>query len=101
MARKRTTVRSEYDSRPRISEPADVRRPTESTHKVRSAWFQAREAWPLRESPVELLVAERTRVALEIPRAPGADAWVAVGPSNIGGRMTSVVCHPTEPERLW
>jgi photosystem II stability/assembly factor-like uncharacterized protein len=101
MARKRTTVRSEYDSRPRITEPADVRRPTESTHKVRSAWFQAREAWPLRESPVELLVEERTRVALEIPRAPGADAWVAVGPSNIGGRMTSVVCHPTEPERLW
>jgi photosystem II stability/assembly factor-like uncharacterized protein len=24
-----------------------------------------------------------------------------VGPSNIGGRMTSVVCHPADAERLW
>jgi photosystem II stability/assembly factor-like uncharacterized protein len=72
-----------------------------TTHKVRSGWFQAREAWPLRESPVELLIRERTRAALEVPPAPGAQQWEPVGPSNIGGRMTSAVCHPTEPERLW
>jgi photosystem II stability/assembly factor-like uncharacterized protein len=63
------------------------------THKRRSAWFQARESWPMREMVVEAA-----------PRTEAADVavrWVPVGPSNIGGRMTCVVCHPEDPRRLW
>jgi photosystem II stability/assembly factor-like uncharacterized protein len=68
---------------------------------VRSAWFQAREAWPRREAPVAQLTRERARAAVALPAAAGASAWVGIGPENIGGRMTSVVCHPADPDRLW
>ncbi|HWO02140.1 MAG TPA: TIR domain-containing protein [Blastocatellia bacterium] len=33
--------------------------------------------------------------------APGAWEWAGVGPTNIGGRATSLVCHPTRPDVVW
>ncbi|MEU5265808.1 hypothetical protein [Amycolatopsis sp. NPDC021455] len=69
-----------------------------TTHKARSAWFQAREAWPEREAPVELLLRARAEA---VTPAPAGEQWAPVGPSNIGGRMTCVVCHPDDPDRLW
>src|SRR5215207_8960627 len=33
--------------------------------------------------------------------APGTARWELVGPTNIGGRLTSIVCHPKFPERIW
>ena len=100
MASRKRSPAVGYDRQPR---PDESGRPTTqlSTHKVRSGWFQAREAWPLREAPVELLIQERTRVSLELPPFPGAEQWAPVGPANIGGRMTCAVCHPTQPEQLW
>lgn len=80
---------------------ADVRVRSTSTHKARSAWFQARESWPYREAPVDRLTATRRRVATELPPAPGTGEWQPVGPQNIGGRMTCLVAHPTEPGRIW
>jgi photosystem II stability/assembly factor-like uncharacterized protein len=32
---------------------------------------------------------------------PGAAQWELVGPTNVGGRMTCVVCAPNKPETLW
>jgi photosystem II stability/assembly factor-like uncharacterized protein len=29
------------------------------------------------------------------------DAWQCVGPTNIGGRVTSLACHPAQPDRIW
>ena len=81
---------------------ADVRVRT-GTHKARSAWFQAREAWPLREAPIDqLLSRERARVAAEVPPAPGTGAWRSVGPDE-HRRPDDLrgVSIPTEPERLW
>src|SRR5262245_42970992 len=73
-----------------------------SHHKARSVWFQARSAWPVREAPVRTLVRERTRVekALATPSSITSD-WESVGPTNIGGRITCLACHPTHPERIW
>lgn len=73
-----------------------------SSHKARSRWFQTRTTWPVREAPVNRLVRERTRVekALATPTNIAAE-WEAVGPTNIGGRITSLACHPTHPERIW
>lgn len=71
-------------------------------HKVRSRWFQARSAWPVREAPVHTLIRERERVAKALaPAANVAASWECVGPTNIGGRITSLICHPQHPERLW
>jgi photosystem II stability/assembly factor-like uncharacterized protein len=82
-------------------ESADAYAESFTTHKVRSGWFQAREAWPMREAPIDLLTSERARANSSLPQAPGSAQWASVGPVNIGGRMTCAVCHPTEPERLW
>jgi photosystem II stability/assembly factor-like uncharacterized protein len=75
--------------------------PRASTHKLRSGWFQAREAWPFREAPVRLLTRERTRAAGEMAPAGTPHEWSFLGPANVGGRMTCAVHHPTDGERLW
>lgn len=73
-----------------------------TSHKARSRWFQTRAAWPVREAPVNRLVSERLRVekALATPADVTAQ-WECVGPTNIGGRITCLACHPTHPERIW
>jgi photosystem II stability/assembly factor-like uncharacterized protein len=78
-----------------------ARKPRPSGHKRRSVWFQARSAWPLREAPVDTLVLERNRVKRELPAPKKAARWRCIGPTNIGGRMTSIVCHPEDPNRIW
>lgn len=72
-----------------------------STHKARSGWFRARESWPDREAPANRLRIARARAFAGLAPARGAQHWESVGPRNIGGRMTCIVAHPTEPERLW
>jgi photosystem II stability/assembly factor-like uncharacterized protein len=101
MARREITLTEQFAERPRKLPPVGVPTPRASTHKVRSAWFQARESWPLREPPVGLLTRERARAAVEVPASPGTAQWRPVGPANIGGRMTCAVCHPIAAERLW
>jgi photosystem II stability/assembly factor-like uncharacterized protein len=96
---KKTTLA--IDGRPHKDESTEASGESTSTHKVRSTWFQARESWPWRESPIDLLTSERARVAAEVPPAAGVATWEEVGPSDIGGRMTSAVCHPTSPDRIW
>src|SRR6266496_3268183 len=76
-------------------------KPQPSGHKRRSVWFQARSSWPLREAPVHTLVLERNRVKADMPTPEGAPPWECIGPTNIGGRMTSVVCHPDNPDFIW
>jgi photosystem II stability/assembly factor-like uncharacterized protein len=73
-----------------------------TSHKARSRWFQTRASWPVREAPVNRLVRERNRVekSLAVP-ADVTSQWECVGPTNIGGRITSLACHPKHPERIW
>ncbi len=96
------TLHDAYESHPRkqvTNKKKRVRRFT--THKVRSAWFRSREAWPELESPAIRIGLERARVASAVAAHPGAQQWSEAGPTNIGGRMTSVVCHPTDVLKLW
>lgn len=73
-----------------------------SSHKARSRWFQTRTTWPVREAPVNRLVRERARVEKQLATPTNVSAeWEAVGPTNIGGRITSLACHPSHPERIW
>ena len=46
------------------------------------------------------LVLERNRVKAALP-TPGVVQWESVGPTNIGGRMTSIICHPQTPDTVW
>ena len=73
-----------------------------SHHKVRGRWFQSRSAWPLREAPVQTLIRERNRVEKSLaPTTNVAGSWECVGPTNIGGRITALACHPIHPERIF
>jgi photosystem II stability/assembly factor-like uncharacterized protein len=60
-----------------------------------------RAAFPVRDAPVRRLVQERSRVERSLAVVPASAAWQMAGPTNIGGRATSVVFHPTVPERIW
>jgi photosystem II stability/assembly factor-like uncharacterized protein len=93
--------RAGLSSGPRKRVPEGYPLPRWTLHKVRSTWFQSRTAWPVREPAASAMVRERRRVrrALESPVAPVQ--WENAGPTNIGGRMTSVVCHPTDPDHIW
>jgi len=86
---------------PRKKRPAKGAAPRLETHKARTVWFQSRAAWPVREAPIRTLVDERARVKAALAPAPVTSQWESVGPTNVGGRMTSVVCHPTQPDRIW
>src|SRR5690242_15299773 len=73
-----------------------------SHHKARGRWFQARCAWPVREAPVHTLIRERNRVEKSLAPATNiAASWECVGPTNIGGRITALACHPIHPERIF
>ena len=71
-----------------------------SLHKKRSVWFQARASWPVREAPVDILVSERGRAKAALETPATAVKWNSIGPTNIGGRMTSIVCHPSKPDSI-
>jgi len=70
--------------------------PRFTTHKVRAAWFQARASYPRREADVERLIAVRAQ-----PGPSLAAKWHPAGPSNIGGRCTSLAVHPTNPDIVY
>jgi len=72
--------------------------PRFTTHKVRALWFQARTSYPRREANVAKLVAERAQVRASV--SPQHN-WTEVGPTNIGGRCTSLAVHPTNPDTLY
>ena len=86
---------------PTKSRRASSPRPILDHHKNRSVWFRARAAWPVREASVRALVAERQRIRKSLPAAPGTAQWQLVGPTNIGGRLTSIACDPNQTERIW
>ena len=72
-----------------------------STHRARAAWFNAREAWPMREAPVASLMRARADAATNIPNLSASAAWEQAGPVNVGGRTTSVVVDPDNRQRIW
>lgn len=86
-------------SPPRRREGAPPVRVT--THKQRAEWFNERASWPFREASAQQVAQERTRVRKALAVAPGTANWVEAGPSNIGGRLTSVVCDPKSPDHIW
>ena len=103
---KKPAVRAEIATSAAVLEPgprkkrkAGPPRPRLSNHKVRSVWFQSRVTWPYREAPARSLVEQRQRAKESLTAS--AAQWDLAGPTNVGGRMTSIVCHPTNPDVIW
>ena len=86
---------------PKKKRPTGTPTPRTTTHKKRAAWFKARVAWPYRERSAHALLGERSRTAAALPPQTGSAQWELVGPTNVGGRMTSVVYAPKKPSTIW
>lgn len=90
----------DLSDRPKKKRPAGPPALRTTTHKKRARWFQARAGWPYREPSGAVLPGERSRTEASLPPHPGQAQWELVGPTNVGGRMTSAVCAPN-PAIIW
>jgi photosystem II stability/assembly factor-like uncharacterized protein len=86
---------------PRKKRPRGLPPPRTTTHKKRATWFQTRVAWPYREPSTNSLLSERSRAAAALAPHAGTAQWELVGPTNVGGRMTSIGCAPKKPNTIW
>jgi photosystem II stability/assembly factor-like uncharacterized protein len=66
-------------------------------------WFMTRLSYPYNEIPQHALESMRQEMSSRFPRKQSAHAtvadtasWVLAGPSNIGGRVTSLLIHPAD-----
>jgi len=98
---KGAAVKFDFSEAPKKKRAGTPPPPRTTTHKKRTAWFQARAGWPYREPSAHTLLAERSRVASALAPQAGAMQWELVGPTNVGGRMTSVACAPKKPTTIW
>lgn len=83
---------------PRRKKPRRVKSLSFNTHKARARWFENRETWPFREVNMSAYHEERARFDSTSPSSPVS--WQRAGPTNIGGRMTSLAVDPADPARL-
>jgi photosystem II stability/assembly factor-like uncharacterized protein len=74
--------------------------PRKSTHKARAEWFRSRAAWPYRDASGEHLATQRKKIKAQ-PAWPADRQWEAMGPTNIGGRLTSIAVRPGQPDVFW
>jgi photosystem II stability/assembly factor-like uncharacterized protein len=98
---KRAAIELDFSGAPKKKCPSGVPAPRTTTHKKRTAWFKARAAWPRREPSALSLVGARSHAEIALAPQPGAAQWELVGPTNVGGRMTSVGCAPKKPNTIW
>lgn len=75
-----------------------------STHKARAAWFQERATYPFRDANVwpvaECRCYEHPDAYLWTPPDRAKWKWEELGPSNIGGRLTSLIVDAADERRL-
>ncbi len=71
------------------------------THKARAQWFRDNAAWPQREAPTDRLVRESRRARRTLTSLEFEEDWQLAGPTNVGGRTTSVVAHPDDADHVW
>jgi hypothetical protein len=67
-----------------------------STFKRHSAWFSQRAS----EAHAGQLE-DYWRTRAQASRHPKLPKWECAGPFNIAGRVTALIAHPTNPQRLW
>ena len=70
---------------------------------VDNDWFMLQRVYPHDDVDPALYELAKSRIramAHDIPGGTGVP-WISVGPSNIGGRVTSVALHPTDPSIIY
>ncbi len=90
------------DPDPSVSPPRSIK----DVHAgaMPSDWFLRQRAWPHEEisQTARLAAAEQARGLRALARQRStAGFWDPVGPTNIGGRIADVACHPTDPNTIY
>lgn len=69
------------------------------------AWERARQHVEMMKSSRDQRLRQRQEAGLPTAgiEAAGIDpgSWTWLGPGNVGGRIRSIVIHPTQPNRMW
>lgn len=74
----------------------------ETREKVTVAEVQAPRSRQSTQNPAsDLIVVERSRTKKSLAAKSLNSEWASIGPTNIGGKTTALVCHPTKPETIW
>ncbi|MGQ0722813.1 MAG: VPS10 domain-containing protein [Candidatus Eiseniibacteriota bacterium] len=71
--------------------------------KTPNEWFLLQRAWPhedVRQSS-RLAAWEEAQVLRAEAALLRAAPWTFAGPTNVGGRIADVECHPTDPNVCW
>ena len=83
--------------------PADPPPAERDDKRYPSEWFMQQRTWPdpdIRQSSRLEAHAEASALR-DAARGSGGVSWQPVGPVNVGGRISDLACHPTDPNTLW
>ena len=71
-------------------------------HKVPNDWFMMQRTWPQAELNYAAVAQARTQT-MNMRRGSRAldDTWTFAGPSNVGGRITALAVHPSDPNTVY
>ncbi|MBI3195645.1 MAG: T9SS type A sorting domain-containing protein [Ignavibacteriae bacterium] len=65
-------------------------------------WFMSQRSYPKNEIPRNALTKAKLQMnAFRATANNSTGSWTLVGPSNIGGRITAVLIHPTDPNIVY
>lgn len=76
---------------------------SEGKEAVDNDWFMLQRVYPHDDVNPSLYESARTAIRRFEQSNPGGTtiSWTSVGPSNIGGRVTSIALHPTSPQTIY
>lgn len=82
---------------PRDGEDADA------PGRFPNEWFLRQRAWPQADIAQQSRLAafSEARALQSVMRGAATGAWEPVGPTNVGGRVADLACHPTDPTVLY
>ena len=81
---------------------ARVKQIQKRVHNAPNDWFMRQRTWPGTELN-RAAVAQAREQALNLRRGARSldEPWVFAGPSNVGGRITALAVHPSEPNVVY
>src|SRR5437867_4085844 len=88
-----------------ITHPASARRPAANGREEFERMILADENGRIPAGALMRAVEHVRRMRELNPAAEaagiGRNSWTWLGPGNIGGRITTILVHPTDPNRIW
>ncbi len=69
--------------------------------KIPSDWFLRQRAWPQADVDQRARLEAFAQARRSRSIARNSNTWQPVGPTNVGGRIADIACHPTDPSIVY